>query len=292
MDEQVPKVRDMYRALRESGHVDILTPLMHYIYDAAVPLAQHLKRCGTPDRARVLAMSGIAAAPLDAAWHRQRRAGAFDFYGAVLDRTGPKIVPKADECITDPPKLYRQKALTPRHIDVFAREFRRTGDRLEAMARSGLSSEQVELLERKIEGLLVQNGTAPWSVCGIRQRRGIMAPARRLDGTDELFELLDETPTEGLGLLAEAWRAQGYVQRLYDADVVLVLGSASTRHAAEELLIKTSVHLHVEALDQGKYVLAVRKNEQGQKSRHSAGLRWVLAMIWLYQCLTDHPGAG
>src|SRR5690606_19765245 len=115
----------------------------------------------------------------------------------------------------------------------YAREFRRRGERPEAMARSGLTSAQVELLETRIEGLVVRNGFAPWEVQGIRQRRGILAPARRMEGTAELFGVMDEVPNQALRLLADAWESQGYIHRLHGDHVVLLLDSEGLRLAAE-----------------------------------------------------------
>lgn len=292
MNQQMATARDVYRALRESGHADILTPLGHYIYDAAVPLAQYLKRAGRLDRASVLAMSGVSASALDAAWHRQRLRDSTEFHGVVLDRIGVEVAPIADESVTDPPMLYRQKVLTPRHIDVFAREYHRHGDKLDAMRRSGLSSGQVERLEREIEALVVQNGFAPWEVAGIRQRRGVMAPARRIEGTAKLFQLMDDPPVQWLWVLAEAWQDQGYVHRLHDSDVVLVLEPAAVRNAAEEMLIRTDLNLQIEVRNQGKAVLVTNKNDKERKNSHASGVRWMLAMIWLYQRLLDHPSMG
>lgn len=292
MNQQEPTARNVYRVLRDSGHADMLPAFEHYIYDAAVPLAQYLNRAGTLDRAQVLAMSGVSSTSLDAAWHRQRVRGSAELHGVVLDRIGVKVTPKAPELVTEPPKLYRQKTLTPRHIDTYAREYRRHGDRLEAMARSGLSSSQVERLEREIEALIVQNGFAPWRIDGIRQRRGIMAPARRIEGAGRLFQLLDDPPELWLWLLADVWQAQGYVHRLHDDDVLLVLESDTVRSAAEEMLIRTEIDLQIEFRGQGKTVLVASKKERGRVSSHAAGLQWILAMIWLYRRLVDHPATG
>lgn len=292
MTRQASVVREVYRALRESGHADILTPLMHYIYDAAVPLSHYLNRAGRPDRSRVLAMTGVPAPQLDAVWHRQRRRGNDDFHGAVLDHLGTKIATKPIERITDPPALFRQRILTPRHIDLYAREYRRRGERQEAMARSGLSTVQVELLESRIEGLVVRNGFAPWEVRGIRQRRGILAPARKMEGTAELFALLDEAPSQALRLLAGAWESQGYIHRLHGDHVVLLLDSEVLRVAAESLLLRARLDLEIEPLRRGRCALSARKNEQGRRSTHAVGVRWVLAMIWLYQQLISEPDAS
>lgn len=285
MTREAPAVREVYKAIRESGHVDILTPLMHYIYDVTVPMRHYLNRAGKLDRSRVLAMTGVSAASLDAVWHRQRRRGHDDFHGSVLDHVGARVATKPSERITDPPRLFRQRVLTPRHIDLYAREFRRRGERQEAMARSGLSSAQVELLETRIEGLVVRNGFAPWEVQGIRQRRGILAPARRMEGTAELFGLMDEVPNQALRLLADAWESQGYIHRLHGDHVVLLLDSEGLRLAAEDLLLKAKLDLEIELLGRGRYALSARKDERGRRSAHSVGVRWVLAMSWLYQQL-------
>ena len=289
MNQQVPTARGVYAMLRESGHADMIVSLEHYIYDMAVPLAQYLKRAGALDRARALAVSDISAAALDAAWHRQRLRGSSEFHGAVLDRIGVEVITRPAASLTDPPALYRQKALTPRHIDLFAREYHRHGDRLEAMARSGLSNAQVERLERGIGTLVVKNGFAPWSVGGIRQRRGIMAPARRIDGSQKLFQLMDDPPTQWLGVLAEAWQEQGYVHRLHDSDVVLILDSETVRSAAKEMLMKTDLDLKIEVRSRGRAVLVTNKKDQGRKSSHVAAVRWALAMIWLYRRLVAYP---
>src|SRR5690606_10006291 len=101
----------------------------------------------------------------------------------------------------------------------------RHNDRNEAMSWSGLTGGQVETLEAAIGRLLIRNGFAPWRIEGVRQRRGIMVPARKAAGTAKLYQLMSQAPDDDISLLADAWQSQGYIHRLHGDDVILALDS-------------------------------------------------------------------
>lgn len=280
-----PTARAVFRALRESGHADILTPLMHYIHDVTVPLNTYLVHADRPNRAAVLNMTALPAAPLDAIWHRNRKAGNSDFHGVVLDRLGVPIASPPEERVRAPPELYRQMVLTPRHIDTYARVMHLHGDRGESMARSGLSDIQVEVLERAIADLIIRTGCAPWRITGIRKARVVMQPARHLAGTKKLFALLDESPNEWLVVLARAWAQQGFIDRMHDPSVVMVFEGEQERSAAQALLVTTQVNLELLGSGSSGGVLCYQEKSAPTGNFHGSALRWVLAMCWLHQKL-------
>src|SRR5690606_8919369 len=115
------------------------------------------------------------------------------------------------------------QALVPMHLDLYARTRQRFSDPIEAMAQSGISQLQAEVLDRAASELLLRIGAAPWRMEGARQSRAVMAPARRLSDTERVFELMEARASGWLNVLLDAWLEQGYIQRLYEEDVVLVL---------------------------------------------------------------------
>lgn len=286
--EAVPRV--VYRAMREAGHTGIGTTLANYVHDASVPLRSYLRWASSPDRAAIIDSTGLQANALDQAWHRSRRSGNLDFLGVVLDRLGATVAARPDECVTNPPALYRQKGLAPAHIDLYARARQHFSEPEEAQAHSGISALQAEALERAASELLVRTGAAPWKIDGVRQSRGVMAPARRLSGTEGLFALMEAKVDPWFDTLLEAWLEQGYTHRLYPQSVLLVLRTPDQLQAAHDLIVATQPHLQI-ASDGGTDVLAASNPGGAERSAHGSALRWVFAMCWLCQRLADEAGS-
>lgn len=274
--------RDVHRALCESGHTGIRTTIGHYIHDPAVPVSTYLRLASKPDRSMAIAVSGLPAAPLDQAWHRSRLAGRLDFYGAVLDQLGVQVTPGPEIRMTDPPELYRQKGLSPSHIDTYARALHESCDRTEAMALSGLSSQQAEILEEAACELLVNLGAAPWPVAGVRQRRGVMPPARHLDGTEALFALLDGKSFDLLDSLIRAWLEQRFIHRLHDENVVLLLKTDEQQRAASQLISSTRIEFEISETRQGEHALIASGSGAARRKTQVNSLRWLLTMHWLF----------
>lgn len=282
--------RAVLGALRESGHVGILTPMTHYIHDITVPLATYLRHADRPNRKAVLEMTALPAAPLDAIWHRNRKEGEVGFHEVVLDRLGAHVASPPKERLTSPPVLYRQQAITPRHIDAFAREMHRHGSQREAMARSGLTDVQVDVLERAIEELVIRKGAAPWHIPEMRTVRAAMQPARSLAGCEALFRLLDDAHCDWLVILAKAWAEQGHIPRLHDRSVVLVLRDEQQWSAASTLLIETKIDLQLARANSGGGIL--HDQNESSRSSHGSALRWVLALAWMHDRLVATKEAG
>lgn len=277
-------VRGVYRALRASGHVNIVTTLTHYVSDPAVATSQYLSSADLPDRMRALLASGLPASVLDSEWHRKGRDSPGLFHKVVLDRLQSEVASPPEEWISEPPVMFNQKDILPRHIELYAREIARHGDKEEAMERSGLTGNQVAILESNIKELVIRRGKAPWNVGVVLQGRGVMKPARRMAGSESIFRLLDDEPSESLVGLAQAWATQGYVHRRYDDNVILVLDSQRLLGWATQILQSGLLELHIRPSGQGAPVLAV---DEDRVSSLAAAVHWALVMVWLYYKLLD-----
>lgn len=280
-----PSPRIVHRALRECGHVDIRTTLGSYIHDLGVPLRSYLVAANAPERGRVIATTGLPANVMDQAWYRDKRSEGSNYYGVVLDRLQAPIASRLEERVSDPPLLHRQRVVAPKHVDLFARCRSRTLDASDAMTRSGISAVQADALEAAAAQLVVRTGAAPWRIEGIRQSRAVMPPARHLDGTRGLFELLEKAPEPWLDVLVEAWLQQGYVHRLHESSVVLVLNSLTELQSAEQLVARTGARLQI-TVASGVSTLSCVVGDQA--SVHASAMRWILAMVWLWRCLATH----
>ncbi|QCO66980.2 hypothetical protein E5843_02860 [Luteimonas yindakuii] len=277
--------RSVYRALRESGHVDVRTTLGSYIHDASVPVTTYLRTAGQLDRGAIIRATGLPGNTLDQAWHRNRHRGEAGRMKEVLDRLGSGIAARPIECITEPPMLYRQKVLRPAHLDAYARARQRDREPLAAMAHTGISDLQADILDRAALDLLRRIGSAPWHIDGVQQSRAVMPPARRLQETDKLFALMDTTATAWLDVLVDAWVEQGYVHRICGEGVVLMLRTPEELRAAHDLVASTGVRLRVGTAS-GLQVLEASESSTDQRSAHTNAFRWVLAMYWLYRALS------
>lgn len=278
--------RDVYRTIRSCGHVGISTTLGSYVHDASVPVRPGLRAADLPDRTRVLKASRISDGVLDQAWFRTRRAGRHDYLGVVLDRLGVPIAAEIPGRLTPAPIMYRQKALTPKHIDQFARVLQRHGDLREALSHSGLTDYQAEILEGAAAQLLVRIGRAPWKVKGTRQRRGVMFPARRLTGSEGIFELLEKGPDACQRTLIEAWMSQPFLHRKADSSTVLLLETDSLRRAAGEFTRITGAYFETGLNEAGEHALLIKKPAKA-KSEPVRAFEWVLAIQWLYLRLVE-----
>lgn len=291
-----PFARTMYRALHVSGEADILTPLHNYVHDAAVPLHTYLATAGLPDRAGVRAVSGLRLAPLDMKWHKRRDKDVGYFYGIVLDALGMAFAPAPDGCLTDPPALYRQKPLFPVHVDRYARLLQQVDDRAEAMVRCGLSDAQADLLDDAVRDMVVRNGAAPWQLPEIRQPAALMRAARRLRGTEKLFDLLNRRPEPWLVALANAFVDRGHLERMHGREVIVALRGAVECDAARTFVAKGLARVeYAEGRGAGSILRLADADMRDRKARRNAhrdALRWVLAVTWLYARIASEARSG
>lgn len=289
LDTPAPTARAIFRVLHASGEADILTPLSNYVHDVAVPLRTYLEVAGRPDRAGVLAVTGLRAPPLDMKWHKRRGTTQEFFFGTVLDALGIAFKTAPEGRVTDAPVPSRQKSLLPRHIDRYARALQRLGSRNEAMALCGLSDVQADRLDEGVREMVVRSGSAPWMLEEIRQPAALMPESRHLHGTEKLFGLLDHPPGGWLVRLADAWLRRGHIERLHNSDVVLVLRGAAECDAAKTLLEKTGTRLEFQCTSGDSGVLrlpaADSADPRRRRNAHGGALRWVLAICYLYSCL-------
>lgn len=241
LDTPAPSARAVFRVLHICGEADILTPLRHYIHDAAVPLRTYLDVAGRADRAGVLAITDLRANPLDMKWHKQRRKGDASFFGIVYDSLAVGFAARPEGRLTEAPALARQKTLVPAHVDRYARLLQRGMDRSEAMTRCGISDEQATRLDESARQMVLQRGSAPWSLPGVRQRAALIRQARRLRGTEKLFKLLQRQPDAWLVQLTHVWLRNAHIDRIHGADVALVVKGPFECEAAKTLIERTEI---------------------------------------------------
>jgi len=283
-----PRARDSYAAMRSSGHTHITVPITSYISDPAIVMSHHVRQGRFAARKAILGVTGLADAPLDAAWLRRGGADAPNRLAVVLDRMDvqPAIAPS--EHLTPPPPLRRHQKLMPRHIDSFARAMHKFEDRAEAMLRSGLSDVQADILDRFAAEMVVRRGSVPWRPPGLKHPRSVLRPPRRFEGTGALNDALDGPPDQPLCLLADVWVRSGHLQRLHGSDVLVDLVKPEELSAAIDVLKKMPLHLRIEERD-GRRVICIHDRGDRRKS-HAAAFRWTMAIMWLYmQMLSERP---
>lgn len=226
----------------------------------------------------LLAASGLEAGPLDVAWSRAGRSGEARI-GVVLDRLAVPFVPTPPESRTQPPRLRRFMPIHLAHVDAYARAMHQRRSRVEAALAAGITTQQAAEFDRAALELLVRRGYSPWNIHGHAGDRYSLSVPRRIEGSDALFGLLHQPPSDQLMAVAAAWVAQPYVDRRH-GDGALLRVSEPLAHAIQELLSVTGIAMMVIATDEGN--LLVETARDGGISGHAAALRWVLAITWIF----------
>lgn len=281
-----PLALEVYRTLRHCGHATIETPIGHYIGDPVLIHAQSLAWGREATRGSILDLTSLKGAVLDVAWQRAGGAAPGTRTAVVLDRLQAPTArtPSAHE--TAPPMLRRRGGLRPRHLADFARAVV-SGDRKEAIIRSGLTDVQLVDLERAARALVQKRGVTPWRFEGLRQFSAVLGIPRAIQGTAALYALLNSEPPEELKLLASTWVDQANLQCLQESRVVIEIENSQVENAARWLLEKTALRISLAHVD-GRLVLAGATGEAPARS-HVAPLRWVLALIWIFEAAKKRP---
>ncbi len=276
-----PSAAAVYAALRASGHATMLTPMTHYLSDPRIVCERDVRDGMGASRAAILELTGLSPAPLDMAW---QRAGGADKQGrlrVVLARLKVKAPSPPAGRITAPPPLRRGSMLVPRHLADYARARARGDGRHQAQLRAGLTDAQVDRLVQAAADLVPQKGVTPWPLPGLRQRSCVMSIPRALKGTHRLYALLDKAPPDPLVRLANSWFTQGHTWTFFEHSVIIALPTAQEQADARWLLDITGVELEL-GRARGVEVLRGPKSQPPSRS-HAAGVRWVLALVWIFR---------
>lgn len=276
--------RDIYGAMMASGHAVIQIPVERYVNDPCSLLIVNLRTGSEAPRSALLAMSGLESGPLDVAWTRAGRDGPTRMR-TVLDRMDAEISAVPAEVRTPPPALRRFKPFLPVHVDVYARGMQRHGSQAEATLEAGITTQQAIDLDKAASDLLVRRGTSPFKVSEQASARYVVPVPRRIEGTDKWFALLHERPSEALKAIMGSWVEQPHVERVHGEGVIM---QVDPEHLAglRLLLAKTRLRVKVVTVD-GHHLLVNRRHNKFAKG-HGAALRWMLAIVWLYESI-PHP---
>ena len=279
--------RDVHGMMTLCGHALIQIPITSYINDPASLHFADLYACVETPRAALLAMSGLAPAPLDMAWSRSDGGGATRI-SILLDRVGETPVPPGNEYRTEPPPLRRFKPFLPMHIDAYARAVHHCRNRSEAVLLAGLTDPQADRLDEVAHALLLQRGCTPWIQSNQVRTRSTMEVPRRLAGTGKLFGLLAREPSAGLKALVTSWVKQAHISHLYDRNVVMCLNSIEVRDAANLLIDECGLSMQVATIN-GRHLLKEPLKDDSTKG-HRAALCWVLAIVWIFASILNETG--
>jgi hypothetical protein len=275
--------RDVYGAMLRSGHAAIHTTIERYINDPATLLFADLSAAAEAPRSLLLAMSSLAPGALDMAW--SRAGGDRDARsGILLDRLGDDYLAVAPEHRTTPPVLRRAKSLLPTHIDAYARAMHRYIATEEAVLAAGITMQQADQFNAAAAELITRRGLAPWRVSADIDPRAVLPVPRRIAGSERWFSLLERTPSAALLKLAENWVGQPHIARRF-GEATMVQIDQSELLGVHELLSSTGLRMQV--VSSGEYQLLTEKQAEGAHRGHSAALRWVLAIVWIYAQRTD-----
>ena len=279
-EKSLPMARETYGTLCISGHASILTPMASYISDPGVIYCRSLHDGEQAPRSAVLDVTGLDGSKLDMAWLRAGGANSKARLPIVLGRLGLEPQARPAERITDPPPLNRGKTITAQHLADFARAMAKSKDREDATLRSGLTIPQVDRLEKIASTLVRMKGVTPWPISGLRHISAVMAIPRSLTGTDKLFNLLQKPP-EFVIDLAESWAQQAHPDRLHGPHTIMQLSDKNEQGAARTMVGTLGIDI---VLDQSEGVEILRSPDGVAPSRsHAAALKWVLAIVWVYQ---------
>ena len=150
------------------------------------------------------------------------------------------------------------------------------------MLISGLSHEQVDVLDHWVAELAIVRGKALWLVPGLNHPSAVMAPPRHFTGTRKLFDLLDGGMTEELDLLARAWASQPFIQRIESSHGIMRLKTHAEIRAAEMIIEGTGIQLELLSGAEG-LVLVQKLGESGGVRTRAQAFEWVLALVWVFQ---------
>ena len=270
--------RDVYGVMMISGHAWIHVTIERYINDPASLLFADLRGAGETPRALLLAMSNMEPGALDMAWSRQVHDGAKKT-GILLDRMGMDHAPAEAQVRTPPPELRRFKPLLPAHVNAYASSMHRHRTRAEAIMEAGITEQQAIQFDKAAAELFVQRGYAPWRLPEQSNPRFIWPVPRRMAGSEKWFALLDEVPSDDLVDLAESWLGQPHAGRLFGDDVVMRINQ-NHLGAVHDLLSRTCIKMQV--VTEGNHHLLKDPSGAVAMNGHSAALRWVLALVWMY----------
>lgn len=275
-----PRARHVYAVMKVSGHAQISTPLESYINDPAVCMQNSLREGRESSRSSILDVTGLDVSGLDMAWLRGGGAKSTMRLATVLDRLGIKTADISKQNITPSPPLRRASVFLPRHIDSYARLLHKFNDRNEALLRSGLTESQADRLDKIAKEMLLYRGEILWPISELLHKSAIISPARKLEGTENLFELLDKEPNEDMQLLSDIWVKKSHAERIFVDEVAIVLSSAEESEAADRILIATKLEL--ESVQIGG-TQVIRAPEMIDKTKnHTAAFQWVLGVFWIY----------
>lgn len=269
--------RDAYGAQITSGHAGISVTVERYINDPAAILFPGINKSGDAGRSLMIAMSGLRAGPLDAAWHRAG-ADARARIAILLDRLGDKPADGAAEERTPPPVGRRSGILKPKHVDTYAKLRHRGRTQWEAAFEAGITSNQAAILDAAAEDLLIRRGCVPWRVSKQVRSEGVLKPARRLQGAEAWFGRLARDPSKELRVTARLWSEQPHIGRIYGEDAIALV---EPEHlvAVQKVLGEASLNLELASVG-GARVLRTRASTDGRQS-HGAALTWGLSLVWI-----------
>lgn len=280
--------RDAYGVQIASGHAGIGVTVKRYINDPAAVLFPGIHKMCDASRSLMLSLSGLKAGPLDAAWNRAGADG-LDRVAILLDRLGDLPAGRPAELRAPPPAVRRSGHLEPMHVDAYARARQRRRTQTEAAFEAGISSIQAAMLDVAAEDLLIRRGCAPWRLSKQIRAGGVLAPARRLHGTEGWFGLLAGDPSEELGVTARLWSEQPHLKRLHGENAI-VLVEPEHLVAIQKVLAVALLELELAVVD-GAHVLRDSSSPDGRQSHHAA-LVWGLSLVWILNQVQEQWRAG
>jgi hypothetical protein len=278
---ETPWARDVYAALCASGHAIFQVAAGRYVSDAGVLFRSSFKASREEGRTALLRVTGLSAPRLDMAWSRLGDALPAQRLATVFDRLKLPYATPQDECLTAPPPLRRHQQLGPRHLEIYAKALHRTGSKQEGMLRSGLTDQQVALLDAIGSDLMMRRGCVPWQVPGLKDRRGVLAPPRRIAGSEKLLALLDMPADTDLLELANAWVEYSYLAPIHGARAVVVAKAGTDFGRIVALMQRHGVDLDVSLDADGRCILA-GKDVGRRRVTLVPVLDWVLSILWIF----------
>ena len=285
------RARDIHRILCLSGHASIETPICSYIADPAVLVGHSVLRGRNAERQQILAASNFEGGAIDVAWTTAGGVKCGQRIAITLTRLAhpPHEVPA--EQITAPPPLIAKGGLLPADLDAYAR-MRRRLPADEAQIQVSLSPSQSEALEAAARKLLVLRGQVPWPVDGFEKPRARLLPPRWLVSAAPFKSALARRPDADLLALSELWAQTGHAKLTgADPDAVFVPSGGDLARVRAGLLalgvpaalISEATHAHGTSLT----ILRPPDEKTVLDLTHQAALRWLLALVWLWNAVTS-----